>query len=164
MGIKKNEMKKISNKNALKATFLKRRQGLFHKADELCTKTGAQIAVIAFSPGDKPFTFGHPSADSVIDQYYYPGKQVLEENSSLGSVVIDEQDEKVKFWLDKPIEGMGLDELKEFERWVEDELDETKMRRSCTKDLLGLNWIEDPKLDEMKIRESRTKDFLANWV
>ncbi|XP_004304725.1 PREDICTED: agamous-like MADS-box protein AGL61-like [Fragaria vesca subsp. vesca] len=158
-------MKKISSKNALKTTFTKRRQGLFRKANEFCTRTGAQIAIITFSPADRPFTFGHPSEDSVIDRYYNPGKQVLEENGGHGSV-IDEKDENVKFWSDKPIEAMGLGELKELARLVEDEIEETKMREACTKDLLGLNWKgDDPKLDdEMKIRESRTKDFLANWV
>ncbi|XP_050381720.1 agamous-like MADS-box protein AGL61 [Argentina anserina] len=165
MGLKKVDMKRISNKNALKATFTKRRQYLFRKANELCSKTGAQIAIITFSPGDNPSTFGHPSANSVIDRYYYPGKQVPDDEESGGrGSVIDEGDEKAKSWLDKPIEGMGLDELREYARWVENELEDTEMRRSYTKDLLGLNWRPDPEIDEMRMRESRTKNFLANWV
>ncbi|KAK9919609.1 hypothetical protein M0R45_028195 [Rubus argutus] len=104
MGLKKIEIKKISHKNALNATFKKRRQCVFHKADELCSKTGAQIAIIVFSPANNPSTFGHPWEDLVIDRYYYPSKestlndtQILDENHGLGSVI---DEEKVESWLD----------------------------------------------------------------
>ncbi|BBH05093.1 AGAMOUS-like 62 [Prunus dulcis] len=69
MGKKKIDIKKINNKNYLKATFSKRRKGLFRKATDLCCLSGAQIAIITFSPGNKPFIFGHPSAETVVDRF-----------------------------------------------------------------------------------------------
>lgn len=44
--------------------------------------TGAQMAVIVLSPKQKVFTFGHPNADVVIDQYLagkgsHPASQAL---------------------------------------------------------------------------------------
>ncbi|KAH7569668.1 hypothetical protein JRO89_XS06G0236600 [Xanthoceras sorbifolium] len=50
-------------------TFSKRRQGLFKKAHELAAKTGSLVAVLAFSPAGKPFVYGSPSFDAVIDKF-----------------------------------------------------------------------------------------------
>ncbi|KAK2379513.1 agamous MADS-box protein AGL62 [Trifolium repens] len=68
-GRRKIEMKKMSNEIHLQATFSKRRSGLFKKASELCTLSGANVALIVFSPGEKVFSFGHPNVDTVIDRY-----------------------------------------------------------------------------------------------
>ncbi|MBW1279451.1 hypothetical protein KYD79_27145, partial [Escherichia coli] len=50
-------------------TFSKRRAGLFKKASELCTLCGAEIGIIVFSPAKKPFSFGHPRVESVLDRF-----------------------------------------------------------------------------------------------
>uniref|UniRef100_A0A5K0Z6M5 MADS-box domain-containing protein n=1 Tax=Nymphaea colorata TaxID=210225 RepID=A0A5K0Z6M5_9MAGN len=59
------------------------RNDLFKKAKEICTLTGATIAIICFSEAGNPFTFCHPpSADShqqFMRQYY---------GSSSGSTII----------------------------------------------------------------------------
>ncbi|XP_050207857.1 agamous-like MADS-box protein AGL62 [Mercurialis annua] len=68
-GRQKIEIKPIEGKSNLQVTFSKRRAGLFKKASELSLLCGAQVAVLAFSPGKKVFAFGHPNADSVIDRY-----------------------------------------------------------------------------------------------
>ncbi|CAL0303070.1 unnamed protein product [Lupinus luteus] len=68
-GRRKIEMKKITKKSSLQVTFTKRRKGLFQKASELSTLCGAEITVIVFSPGEKAFSFGHPSVNAVIDRY-----------------------------------------------------------------------------------------------
>ncbi|XP_028788383.1 agamous-like MADS-box protein AGL62 [Neltuma alba] len=68
-GRQKIEMKKMSNESNLQVTFSKRRTGLFKKASELCTLCGTEVALIVFSPGDKVFSFGHPSVDTVVDRY-----------------------------------------------------------------------------------------------
>ncbi|KAK1271599.1 Agamous-like MADS-box protein AGL62 [Acorus gramineus] len=67
MGRRKIEMKKIEKEDARQVCFSKRRQGVFKKASELSTLCGAQIAIIVFSPGGKPYVFAHPSLDSVIN-------------------------------------------------------------------------------------------------
>lgn len=62
-------MVKIKKESHRQVTFSKRRAGLFKKASELCTLCGAEIAIIVFSPAKKPFSFGHPSVESVLDRY-----------------------------------------------------------------------------------------------
>ncbi|KAL6139612.1 hypothetical protein ACLB2K_057914 [Fragaria x ananassa] len=69
MGRRKIEIKKINNKNQLKVTYTKRRQGLFGKAAELCDMCGAEIAILTISPGGKFRNFGHPDVDSIIARY-----------------------------------------------------------------------------------------------
>ncbi|XP_058071266.1 agamous-like MADS-box protein AGL61 [Magnolia sinica] len=69
MGKRKIPMAKIEKKSSLLVCFSKRRQGLFKKAFDLCSLGGSHIAILAFSPAGNPFTFGHPSFDSVIDRY-----------------------------------------------------------------------------------------------
>ncbi|CAL0298961.1 unnamed protein product [Lupinus luteus] len=69
MGRQKLEMKKIAKESNLQVTFTKRRNGLFKKANELCTLCDAQVALIVFSPGNKLFSFGEPSVDAVIRRY-----------------------------------------------------------------------------------------------
>ena len=68
-GRRKIEMTKIPNKSNLQVTFSKRRSGLFKKASELCTLCGVEIAILVFSPANKPFSFGHPGFDSVADRF-----------------------------------------------------------------------------------------------
>ncbi|PON86819.1 MADS-box transcription factor [Trema orientale] len=68
-GHKKIEMAKIQNKNNLQVTFSKRRSGLFKKASELCTLCGVEIAIIAFSPAEKPFAFGHTEFGSIVKRF-----------------------------------------------------------------------------------------------
>ncbi|GAU39007.1 hypothetical protein TSUD_378830 [Trifolium subterraneum] len=63
------EMRKISNERNLQVNFSRRRSGLFKKASELCTLSGARIALIVFSPSEKVFSFGHPNVNTVIDLY-----------------------------------------------------------------------------------------------
>ncbi|GAA0153420.1 MADS box transcription factor [Lithospermum erythrorhizon] len=68
-GRKKISMKKIENESHLQVTFSKRRAGLFKKASELCILCDAQVAIIVFSPGNKVYSFGHPSVGSTINKY-----------------------------------------------------------------------------------------------
>lgn len=63
------EIKKIEDRSKRQITFTKRRQGLFKKAGELCTKCNAQVAVIAFSMAGNAYAFGDPSVQSVVNRY-----------------------------------------------------------------------------------------------
>ncbi|XP_077249341.1 MADS-box transcription factor 23-like [Tasmannia lanceolata] len=69
MGKRKIEMTKIEKKESRQVCFSKRRKGLFKKASELCILCDAEITVIAFSPGGKPFVFGHPNAHAIINRF-----------------------------------------------------------------------------------------------
>ncbi|TVU42062.1 hypothetical protein EJB05_08446, partial [Eragrostis curvula] len=68
-GRQKIEMKPIGNKEARHVCFSKRRPILFKLASELSTLCGTKIAVVVFSPGGKPFSFGHPSVSFLIDRF-----------------------------------------------------------------------------------------------
>ncbi|KAM7524970.1 hypothetical protein LguiA_014872 [Lonicera macranthoides] len=68
-GRRKIEMKMISNKNARRITFSKRRNGLFKKASELTILCGTEILIIVFSMGGKVFSFGHPSVEHVLSRF-----------------------------------------------------------------------------------------------
>ncbi|KAK6945924.1 Transcription factor, MADS-box [Dillenia turbinata] len=62
-------MEKMTKQSNLQVTFSKRRSGLFKKASELCVLTGAEVAVVVFSPGNKVYSFGHPFVDNVINRF-----------------------------------------------------------------------------------------------
>ena len=63
------EMKKIENEDDRMMTFSKRRSGIYKKASELVTLTGAEIGIVLFSLSGKPFTFGHPSLEAVANRF-----------------------------------------------------------------------------------------------
>ncbi|XP_039114404.1 agamous-like MADS-box protein AGL62 [Dioscorea cayenensis subsp. rotundata] len=72
-GRRKIPIERIGNDVARQVCFSKRRRGLFKKAAELSILCGVDIAVVAFSPGGKPFTFGNPNLiDAAIDQLQHP--------------------------------------------------------------------------------------------
>lgn len=68
-GRQKIEMKKIENEDDRLITFSKRRSGIYKKASELVTLCGAEVGVVIFSPAGKPFSFGHPSVESVANRF-----------------------------------------------------------------------------------------------
>ncbi|XP_051115811.1 agamous-like MADS-box protein AGL29 [Andrographis paniculata] len=71
-------IEKIEKKSNLQVTFSKRRAGLFNKASELCTLTGAEAGVILYSPADNAHSFGHPNINSIADKFLSP------ENMNIG--------------------------------------------------------------------------------
>ncbi|KAI9199187.1 hypothetical protein LWI28_028989 [Acer negundo] len=104
-GRRKIEINKISKKSSLNVTFSKRRQGLFNKAGEFCVLSGAEIAIITFSPGGKTFTFGHPSADAILNRYLTGNNTSGESSTNLVE----------GFWWDEQsIESLDLEELNQY--------------------------------------------------
>ncbi|KAJ8762017.1 hypothetical protein K2173_006619 [Erythroxylum novogranatense] len=67
-GRQKIEMKEIAKEDDKLITFSKRRSGIYKKASELVTLTGAEVAFVVFSPTGKPFSFGHPSIESISNR------------------------------------------------------------------------------------------------
>ncbi|KAH1040528.1 hypothetical protein J1N35_042271 [Gossypium stocksii] len=68
-GRQKIQIKKPENESSRQVTFAKRRNGLFNKASELCILCGCNIGIIVFSPKGKPFCFGHPDIDMILERY-----------------------------------------------------------------------------------------------
>ncbi|KAL7205283.1 hypothetical protein ACSBR2_018260 [Camellia fascicularis] len=73
-GRQKIEMKLIENEHARFNTFSKRKAGIFKKASELCTTCGVDIGIIFFSPTGKPFSFTHPSIESICNRFTDPNQ------------------------------------------------------------------------------------------
>ncbi|KAK1697934.1 hypothetical protein QYE76_014631 [Lolium multiflorum] len=69
MGRQKIEIRPIESEEARRVCFSKRRRGLFNKVSELAIMCGVEAAALVFSPGGRVFSFGDPSADSVIDRF-----------------------------------------------------------------------------------------------
>ncbi|KAK4493442.1 hypothetical protein RD792_011531 [Penstemon davidsonii] len=69
-GRQKINIEKIENENNLQVTFSKRRVGLFKKASELATLTGAELLVIFFSPSGKGHAFAHPDIETISNKYH----------------------------------------------------------------------------------------------
>ncbi|KAL9330132.1 hypothetical protein ACSQ67_005135 [Phaseolus vulgaris] len=69
MGRRRIEIAEVQNPNTKLVTFSKRRTGLFKKANELSVLCGAEVAIVMFSPGQKPYSYAHPSVDVVADKY-----------------------------------------------------------------------------------------------
>lgn len=69
MGRRKIEIEIVKDPNTRQVTFSKRRTGLFKKANELSILCGAEVAIVVFSPGNKPYSFGHPSVDVVAAKF-----------------------------------------------------------------------------------------------
>lgn len=74
-GRQKIEMKRIENDDDRLCTFSKRRSGIYKKASEMVTLCGAEVGVLVFSPAGKPFSFAHPSLESVTNR-------VLDQNTN----------------------------------------------------------------------------------
>ncbi|KAK9274233.1 hypothetical protein L1049_019047 [Liquidambar formosana] len=139
-GRQKIEIKRIDKTNNRQVTFSKRRGGLFRKAGELSILCGAEVAIIVFSQAKKLYSFGHPSAEAVVNRYTtgntsfdviqnYPlvheynrqhenAVRQLKEEKQRGAMI-----EKTKrmghgnrggFWWDEPIDNMGLEELEHY--------------------------------------------------
>ncbi|KAM3352466.1 hypothetical protein ACQJBY_023990 [Aegilops geniculata] len=77
-GRQKIAIRRIEKKGARQVCFAKRRQGLFNKANELAVMCGAQVAAVTFSDGGKAFSFGHPSAEAVVDRFLEGGGALVQ--------------------------------------------------------------------------------------
>ncbi|GMN54346.1 hypothetical protein TIFTF001_023473 [Ficus carica] len=69
MGKRKIPMAKIENDQSRMVSFSKRRNGLFKKANELSVLTGTRTAVLVLSQAGRPYVFGSPSLESVVEQF-----------------------------------------------------------------------------------------------
>ncbi|KAF3632588.1 putative transmembrane proteinC-like isoform X1 [Capsicum annuum] len=153
-GRRKIAMKPIANQNSRHVTFFKRRSGLFKKASELCILCGVEIAIIVQSlKRQRLFTFGHPSADAIIDRYL-SGKSAsdqqfsfVQQNNEYFSQISRELDEEEiideskrvngnnnGFWWNESIDDMGIEDLDKFV----DALEELKKRVNMRVDELNM--------------------------
>lgn len=151
-GRRKIDIKRIEKKQSRLVTFSKRRYGLFSKAAQLCTSSGAHIAIIVFSPHGRPYAFGHPSADAVIERFLGRREDLKDVGAvKKGNEVEESEDRvegegKIRFLLDLPVENMGLEELERNEAFLKElrnrvavRVDDMGMRRGATREFFPLN-------------------------
>ncbi|KAG5250676.1 agamous MADS-box protein [Salix suchowensis] len=120
---RKIEIKRIQNEDYRKVTYSKRRAGLIKKAKFLGSRFNTQIAIVSCSLSGRLFTFGHPSVDSVVDQflenYTIDSRGSSSDESSHDSthgpsssskgVVDGKEGRRLNSWWALPIEDMDLD-------------------------------------------------------
>ncbi|XP_034212965.1 ATP-dependent DNA helicase CHL1-like [Prunus dulcis] len=77
----------------MEATISKRRKGSFREATDLdsSSSSGFKMAVIVFSPANKPYVYGHPSAVSVL--YRFLGEQDDDEDDDDDNDDEDDEDD-----------------------------------------------------------------------
>ncbi|KAI3891509.1 hypothetical protein MKX03_034652 [Papaver bracteatum] len=133
-GRKRIKIEKIKDKSRLQVTFSKRRKGLFKKANELSDLTGAQVALIAFSPAGKPYVSGNPEVlldrfvngdhDDPEQRRYMEVEQELEAEKKRGVLLdslinSDLGGGNDNFWWNTYVDGLSLDELKQMKSDME---------------------------------------------
>ncbi|XP_069150339.1 agamous-like MADS-box protein AGL29 [Solanum lycopersicum] len=62
-------MKLIESERARAVSFSKRKKTLFEDAKKFATQTGADVAVMLFSPGGKPYSCGSTSVEDIIENF-----------------------------------------------------------------------------------------------
>uniref|UniRef100_M1DM11 Agamous-like MADS-box protein AGL61 n=2 Tax=Solanum tuberosum TaxID=4113 RepID=M1DM11_SOLTU len=62
-------MQLIESERARAISFSKRKKTLFQDAEKLATRSGDEVGVMLFSPGEKPFSYGSTSIEEIIDKF-----------------------------------------------------------------------------------------------
>ncbi|XP_028781347.1 agamous-like MADS-box protein AGL29 [Neltuma alba] len=133
--------KLIADPRTKHTTFSKRRCSIFQKASELCTLCAVEMALVIFSPGGKPYSFGHPSTDAVIDRLITGSADPILRNSSEEEKA---QREAIMAELDKEYSDLNA-QLKE----------EKERGKELNQEMKNLPDIEKMSRDElMKLKES----------
>ncbi|XP_055817215.1 agamous-like MADS-box protein AGL61 [Solanum dulcamara] len=132
------EIKRIEDKAKRHTTFTKRRQGLFKKTKELVKRCDTQAAVITFSLAGNIFAFGHPSVDNVVNRYIAATSALehdevpVHEEAEKDAVIETKEDEERLF--EVPLKDMGMDELEELNRTMEE------MKKKVVDKINGMIW------------------------
>ncbi|OMO74412.1 Transcription factor, MADS-box [Corchorus capsularis] len=158
------EIKQLEKKSNLHVTFSKRRKGLFQKASELCLLSGAKIGIIVLSPTprQKPFCFGHPNIDKILDQY------VSETQNPTDAAAVDDDDHDQDG--ETPIADLsGLEEIdKKFEGSVEMLEMEKKRGKDQMENNGGTFWweedIEGMGLEELEMYVNALEKLKKNVI
>ncbi|KAF8015109.1 hypothetical protein BT93_H0798 [Corymbia citriodora subsp. variegata] len=63
------EMRQIKNEDDKLVRFSKRKSSIYKKASELAILCDAKVGVVIFSPKGRPYSFAHPSIESIANQF-----------------------------------------------------------------------------------------------
>ncbi|KAE9608892.1 hypothetical protein Lal_00020276 [Lupinus albus] len=119
MGRRKIEIKMVKDLNTRQVTFSKRRSGLFKKANELSIMCGCELAIVMFSHGNKPYSYGHPNVDAVAAKVLQkePNSNSVQCNSSSNDEKLNKLNEELNDIMEQTYEeakkGEALDKALE---------------------------------------------------
>ncbi|CAA0812386.1 Agamous-like MADS-box protein AGL62 [Striga hermonthica] len=173
-GRKKIEIKKIANPSNRQVTFSKRRVGLFKKASELCILSGAEIAIVVHSLGKRVFTFGHPTADAVIDRFlggdggesHAPTYAAGDYNRHYAGVCRELDAEKRRgetarggggrggdgvMWWNEAVEGLDLEELERYAAALDELIKNVTMKANDFMVMQSSTSLLPPEVDHMML-------------
>ncbi|KAL7115650.1 hypothetical protein ACP275_04G195300 [Erythranthe tilingii] len=136
------------------ATFSKRRLGLFRKASDVSAQCNADVAVVVYSPTGKPFSFFHPTMESVVSRIENPNPK-----TSDSSRLFEAYTRTRVMQLNQMIEKLGGELQAEMEREKKLE-DETKKESGTTSFWGGEEEVAVEKVDEEQVKN--VTDLLEN--
>ncbi|KAI4387151.1 hypothetical protein MLD38_005001 [Melastoma candidum] len=61
--------RRLRRTSTRQSEFTRRVEELFELARELCALCAVEIAIVVFSPDGRPYTFGYPSVEAVLEKY-----------------------------------------------------------------------------------------------
>lgn len=143
IGRQKIEIKRITDEEARQVCFSKRRAGLFKKANELSVLCGAEIAIIVFSPAGKPFSFGHPSVDFIVNRF------LSLNNSSSSSNNNNHRDRFMESRRNATVNELNR-KFTELSKLLEAEKEKKVMLEGKLRGELDLNNLQECRLDELE--------------
>lgn len=156
-GRQKIEIKQLEKKSSLHVTFTKRRNGLFKKASELCILSGAKIGIIVLSPGNnqKPYCFGHPNIDTILEKYLNNNNNNGSNNPTTAAAFDDDDEAYVQGFeeISKQYEESVKELEKEKERGKEIELEAKKKAGINNKNNGGEFWWDSEDVNGMGLEE-----------
>ncbi|KAJ8761957.1 hypothetical protein K2173_006559 [Erythroxylum novogranatense] len=116
-GRQKIEIRRIQNEDDRLVTFSKRRSGIYKKASELITLTGAEVAFVVLSPAGKPFSFAHPSIEAVANRFLGHAPNPINDDSTASIIEAHRQMriDELNNQYNHSIHQQEMDRKKEFE-------------------------------------------------
>ncbi|XP_004292056.1 PREDICTED: agamous-like MADS-box protein AGL61 [Fragaria vesca subsp. vesca] len=155
-GRQKIPIAKIAKRTNLQVTFSKRRSGLFKKASELCTLCGVEVAIIVFSPANKPYSFCHPDVDSLIDRF-------LARNPNFNMSLSDSCQQLGEAHKNATAHELNM-QLTRISNQVETErkLGESLDKMSKTSECWWENPVDELGLDELRILQAALEELKKN--
>ncbi|KAK9921529.1 hypothetical protein M0R45_030036 [Rubus argutus] len=153
-GRQKIEIKKIENEEDRLVTFSKRRSGVFKKSNELATLCGAEVGVVVFSTSGKPFSYGHPSIESIAQRFL----SLQSSHQENGDVKITGSSKQARYveMLQRHNELEGKLKAEK----VREEVLKQKERARASEEQEGLSWWQHP-VQELDLED--LKQMLASF-
>ncbi|CAL9004704.1 unnamed protein product [Prunus brigantina] len=166
-GRQKIPIAKIAKRSNLQVTFCKRRSGLFKKASELCTVCGVEIAIVVFSPANKPFSFGHPHVEPILDRFLCTPKPSIDSDFTSQQLLVDQAQ---GYMSDTSVHELNMvltqtQKHLEAEKKRGQELDEmNKAGQGSSRRCWWENPIDEMGLHEIQILKAAMKEVKKNVI